>query len=106
MSALVLGILVSGVLWTGLVSWLLKPPFLRGFEAPWKHHFWMRVYAWKLNVCFVRNTVFLKVLGMPGFKMHFLSIQALERLILRGLERLVKSAKVKRLSARAVLLAA
>ena len=36
----------------------------------------------------------------------FLSIKALKCLILKGLERLVKSAKVKRVSALAVLLAA
>ena len=54
---------------------------------------------------FLKNTVFLEVLGMLGFKKHFLLIKALKRPILRGLERLVKSAKVKRVSALAVLLA-
>ena len=39
-------------------------------------------------------------------KKHFLLIKALKRLILRGLERLVKSAKVKKVLALAVLLAA
>ena len=58
------------------------------------------------NVCFVKNTAFLEVLGMLGFKKHFLLIKvSLKRHILRGLERLVKSAKVKRVSALAVLLA-
>ena len=54
----------------------------------------------------MKNTVFPEVLGMLGFKKHFLLIKALKRPILRGLERLVKSAKVKRVSALAVLLAA
>ena len=54
----------------------------------------------------MKNTVFLEVLGMLGFKKHFLLIKALKRPILKGLERLVKSAKVKRVSALAVLLAA
>ena len=53
----------------------------------------------------MKNTVFLEVLGMLGFKKHFVLIEALKRLILRGLERLIKSAKVKRVSALAVLLA-
>ena len=70
-----------------------------------KHLFWIRVYAWMLNVYFVKNTVFLEVLGIQGFKKHLLLTQALTCLILRGLERLVKSAKVKRASALAVLLA-
>ena len=42
---------------------------------------------------------------MLGFKKHFLLIKALKRPILKGLERLVKSAKVKRVSALAVLFA-
>ena len=66
----------------------------------------MRVYAWTLNTSFLKLIVFLEVLGMLGFKKHIVLIKALERLILRGLERLVKSAKVKRVSALAVLLAA
>ena len=53
----------------------------------------------------MKSGVFLEVLGMLGFKKHFLLIKALKRTILRGLERLVKSAKVKRVSALAVLLA-
>ena len=53
----------------------------------------------------MKNIVFLEVLGMLGLKKHFLLIKALKRPILRGLERLVKSAKVKRVSALAVLLA-
>ena len=65
----------------------------------------MRLYAWMLNVSFVKNSVFLEVVGMPGFKKHFLLIKALKRIILRGLERLVKNVKVKRVSALAVLLA-
>ena len=48
-----------------------------------------------LNVCFVKNTVFLEVLGMLGLKKHFLLIKALKRPILKGLERLVKGAKNK-----------
>ena len=52
-----------------------------------------------------KNTVVLEVLGMLGFEKHFLLIKALKRIILMGLERLVKSAKVKRVSALAVLLA-
>ena len=51
----------------------------------------------------MKNTVFPEVLGMLGFKKHFLLIKALKRPIL---ERLVKSAKVKRVSALAVLVAA
>ena len=43
----------------------------------------------------MKNTVFLEVLGMLGFKKHFLLIKALKRPILKGLERLVKSAKSK-----------
>ena len=65
----------------------------------------MRLYTWMWNVCFLKSTNFLEVLGMLGFKKHFLLIKALKRPILRGLERLVKSAKVKRVSALAVLLA-
>ena len=53
----------------------------------------------------MKNTVFREVLGRLGFKSHLLLIKALKRPILRGLERLVKSAKVKRVSALAVLLA-
>ena len=53
----------------------------------------------------MKNTVFLEVLGMLGLKKHFLLIKALKRRMLRGLERLVKSAKVKRVSALAALLA-
>ncbi len=56
-------------------------------------------------MCFVKNSVFLEVLGMLGFKKLFLLIKALKRPILSGLERLVKSTKVKRVSALAVLLA-
>ena len=52
----------------------------------------------------MKNNVFLEVLGMLGFKKHSLLIKALKRAILRGLERLVKNAKVKRVSALAVLL--
>ena len=59
-----------------------------------------------LNARFAENTDVPEVFGMLGFKKHFLLIQALKRVILRGLERLVKSAKVKRVSALAVLLAA
>ena len=53
----------------------------------------------------MKNTVSPEVVGMLGFKKHFLLIKALKRPILNGLERLVKSAKVKRVSAVAVLLA-
>ena len=56
-------------------------------------------------MCVVKSSVFLEVLGMLGFKKHFLLMKALKRLISKGLERLVKSAKVKRVSALAVLLA-
>ena len=55
---------------------------------------------------FVRNIVFLEVLGILGCEKRILLIMALKRPILSGLERLVKSAKVKRVSALAVLLAA
>ena len=43
----------------------------------------------------MKNIVFLEVLGMPGFKKHFLLIKALKRTILSGLERLVKKCKNK-----------
>ena len=56
-------------------------------------------------MCFVKNTVLPEVLGMLGFKKHFLLIKALKHPILKSLERLIKSAKVKRVSALAVLLA-
>ena len=53
----------------------------------------------------MRNSVFLEVLGIVGCEKRILLIKALKRPILSGLERLVKSAKVKRVSALAVLLA-
>ena len=67
-----------------------------------------RVYTWILHACFVKNTVFSRFWPLLLFRKLFwgaCSFWALKRRILRGLERLVKSAKVKRVSAVAVLLA-
>ena len=54
---------------------------------------------------FCEKHCFTEVLGILAFLGRFLLIMALKRPILRGLERLLKSVKVKRVSALVALLA-
>ena len=58
-----------------------------------------------LRVGFLENTSFLKALGMCDFQRPGLASRALKRSILRGLEHPLKSVKVKRVSARVMVLA-
>ena len=58
-----------------------------------------------LRVGVLENTRFYQVLGMCDFQRPVLANRALKRRILRGLEHLLKSVKVKRVSALVVVLA-
>jgi len=71
LSALDLGILVTGALWPALVSQPLKRIFLRRFEAPLKHIFELKVSTWMWHACFVKNVVFSRFWASLVFKSGF-----------------------------------